>query len=79
MRGEAIPLAARIIAVADTFNAMTTDRPYRKALAVAEALAEIERNAGKQFDPAVAGAFLRMMQRGVDHLLHRKNNYETGE
>ena len=61
LRGEAIPLASRIIAVADAFNAMTTDRPYRKACAVAESLTEIERCAGKQFDPAVAQLFLRMM------------------
>ncbi len=61
LKGEAIPPASRIIAVADAFNAMTTDRPYRKALSVTVALAEIERCAGKQFDPAVAAAFLRLM------------------
>ncbi len=60
LRGEAIPLASRIIAVADAFNAMTTDRPYRKALAAAEALTEIERCAGTQFDPGVADAFVRI-------------------
>lgn len=59
-KGEAIPLAARIIAVADTYNAMTTDRPYRKALSVAAAMAEIKRCAGNQFDPEVADAFLRI-------------------
>jgi len=63
LKGEAIPFAARIIAVADAFNAMTTDRPYRKALAVAEALAEIKRGAGGQFDPQVAKGFLQMMKR----------------
>ncbi|TRZ90104.1 HD domain-containing protein [bacterium] len=60
VQGETIPLAARIIAVADTYNAMTTDRPYRKALSVAAAMAEIRRCAGGQFDPAVAEAFLRI-------------------
>jgi putative nucleotidyltransferase with HDIG domain len=59
--GETIPPAARIIAVADTFNAMTTDRPYRKALSVTAAVTEIKRCAGDQFDPEVAEAFLRIM------------------
>jgi two-component system, cell cycle response regulator len=54
--GEAIPLAARIIAACDAFSAMTTARPYRQALTVEEALDEIERGAGTQFDPAVARA-----------------------
>jgi putative nucleotidyltransferase with HDIG domain len=61
VKGENIPLAARIIAVADTFNAMTTDRPYRKAFSVAAAVAEIKRCAGDQFDPAMVEAFLRIM------------------
>ena len=63
LKGDAIPLAARIIAVVDAFNAMTTDRPYRKARSVTEARAEIERNAGTQFDPQLAEAFLRLMDR----------------
>jgi putative nucleotidyltransferase with HDIG domain len=60
LKGEAIPLAARIIAVADAFNAMTTDRPYRKARSVAEALEEIDHCAGRQFDPMIAKVFLKM-------------------
>jgi putative nucleotidyltransferase with HDIG domain len=60
LKGEAIPLAARIIAVADAFNAMTTDRPYRQARSVAEALEEIDHCAGRQFDPLIAKAFLKM-------------------
>ncbi len=51
LRGEAIPIEARIIHVADTFEAITTDRPYRRRRSVAEALAEIERHVGSQFDP----------------------------
>jgi len=46
--------------VADAFDAMTSDRPYRKALSAEEALSELERNAGTQFDPAVAEAFVRL-------------------
>lgn len=54
LAGEEIPLAARIVAVADTFDAMTTSRPYRAARTPAQAIAEIRREAGRQFDPAVA-------------------------
>jgi len=52
-----IPLAARIIAVADSFDAMTTDRPYRKGMPPWEALEEIVAKAGQQFDPEVVAAF----------------------
>jgi two-component system cell cycle response regulator len=58
LAGEAIPLAARIVAVCDAFDAMTSTRPYRPALPVEEALAELRRCAGTQFDPAVVAAFL---------------------
>jgi putative nucleotidyltransferase with HDIG domain len=58
LAGEAIPRGARIFAVVDTFDAMTSDRPYRKALTIDDARAEIERCKGSQFDPAVADAFL---------------------
>jgi HD-GYP domain-containing protein (c-di-GMP phosphodiesterase class II) len=56
LAGEAIPLGARIIAVAGSWVALTTDRPHRAALTVPEALAEIERGAGTQFDPGVVAA-----------------------
>lgn len=58
LRGEEIPLGARIFAVVDTFDAMTSTRPYREALSIEAAVEEIERCAGTQFDPAVAQAFL---------------------
>ena len=58
LAGVDIPLGARIIAVADAYDAMTSDRPYRKALPHEIALAELERGAGKQFDPAVVEAFI---------------------
>jgi putative nucleotidyltransferase with HDIG domain len=57
--GEQIPMGARILAVADAFDAMTSDRPYRPAISTEEARQEIQRCIGTQFDPAVASAFLK--------------------
>ena len=57
LAGEEIPAAARVFAVADTLDAMTTDRPYRAAVGWDEARREIERQAGTQFDPAVVAAY----------------------
>ncbi len=63
-KGEQIPLMARIIAVADTFDAMTSDRPYRKGLDVKSALKEIRQFSGKQFDPKVVQALLSAYEAG---------------
>ena len=63
--GDDLPLASHFLIVADSFDAMTTDRPYRAGLSHEAALAEIERNVGTQFHPAVAKAFVAV-QRGVD-------------
>lgn len=57
LRGEEIPLGARIFAVADALDAMTSNRPYRKTLSLEEAFAELERYSGTQFDPQVVKAF----------------------
>ncbi len=60
IRGRSIPLEARLIAVADAFDAMTSQRPYRGALSTDHALAELARCAGEQFDPAVAELFVEI-------------------
>jgi putative two-component system response regulator len=60
LKGKQISQLARIIAVADTFDAMTSERPYRKALTPEEACAEVERCRGTQFDPEAADAFLEV-------------------
>jgi HD-GYP domain-containing protein (c-di-GMP phosphodiesterase class II) len=62
LKGEDIPLGARIIAVADTFDAMTTTRPYRKALPLAEAHRRLAAGAGSQWDPRAIAAFLKLLE-----------------
>ncbi|MGZ6206485.1 MAG: HD domain-containing phosphohydrolase, partial [Syntrophales bacterium] len=61
-----IPLGARVVAVADAFDAMTSDRPYRKGMPPWEALEEIHKNAGKQFDPEVVEASKRVIQEKME-------------
>jgi diguanylate cyclase (GGDEF)-like protein/putative nucleotidyltransferase with HDIG domain len=63
LRGPQIPLGARIVFVVDAYHAMTSDRPYRRALPAADALEELRQCAGTQFDPAVVEAFLRVLRR----------------
>ncbi len=63
--GTEIPFEARILAVADCFDAMTSDRPYREALAAEQAIEEVDRCAGTQFDPDVAIAFLAAWESGA--------------
>jgi len=67
LKGEDISLEARILAVADTYDAMTTDRPYRKALSHEITIQEIRDHAGSQFDPVVAEAFLEMCEKSPIH------------
>ncbi len=64
LKDEEIPIIARIIAVADTFDAMTTDRPYREALKGDEAAMELRNHAGTQFDPIVVEAFIKAYDKG---------------
>ncbi|MFN2614147.1 MAG: HD-GYP domain-containing protein [Actinomycetota bacterium] len=60
LKGNEIPVPARIFSVVDTFDAMTSDRPYRRAMSVEAALEEILKAAGTQFDPEVAAAFVAL-------------------
>lgn len=65
LSGEAIPYEARILAICDAYDAMISDRPYRKALSKAAAIQEVDLNMGTQFDPALAEAFIRIAGRGL--------------
>lgn len=64
LKGEEIPPAARCLAIADAFDAMTSDRPYRSSLSVEAALQEIENNIGTQFDPYAARLFIELIREG---------------
>ena len=68
LKGDTIPLASRIVLVCDAFHAMTSDRPYREAMPVEDARAELVRHAGTQFDPVIVGALLSSLdiQAGTD-------------
>ena len=63
LKGEEIPVMGRLVAIADTFSAMTTDRPYRKGMDYKTALREIKANIGTLFDPNLADAFLRAVEK----------------
>lgn len=71
LSGDEIPLLAKIIAVSDTFDAITTDRPYRRALSDEEAIEELKSNAGTQFDEEVVKAFIESYESGK--IKKRKN------
>ncbi|MGI6446208.1 MAG: GAF and HD-GYP domain-containing protein [Candidatus Ozemobacteraceae bacterium] len=81
LKGDNIPLLARIVSVVDTFDAMTTNRPYRKALTIEESLVEIDRCSGSQFDPDIAAKFIKMVRRDGIHFdfgdMSLPQTYET--
>jgi ribonuclease P protein subunit RPR2 len=74
LQGEAIPIVARVVTVADVFDAITSNRPYRTALTVAEAREEIAKGRGSHFDPAVVDAFLGVPPERLDEI---RRHYET--
>jgi hypothetical protein len=66
LSGKEIPIASRIVLVCDAYHAMTSDRPYRKALGIGAALAELEKNAGAQFCPRTVEAFVGVVEQGPE-------------
>ena len=68
IRQDQIPLAGRIVAVADVFDALTQKRPYKAAWPIVEAIAEIERQSTRQFDPEIVDAFLRVIEQQSPHV-----------
>jgi HD-GYP domain-containing protein (c-di-GMP phosphodiesterase class II) len=76
LRGGAIPMAARIFSVCDAFDAMTSDRPYRRALPLDHAVEEVRTGAGSQFDPAVVEAFLAIVPEVLE--LHARLHDDAG-
>jgi HD-GYP domain-containing protein (c-di-GMP phosphodiesterase class II) len=60
--GDQIPVGSAIVSCCDAFNAMTTDRSYRAAMTLDEAIAELEANSGSQFSPAVVAALMRVLR-----------------
>jgi putative nucleotidyltransferase with HDIG domain len=74
LKTDQIPLGARMFAIADTFDAMTSDRPYRAAQSISSARREIERNAGKQFDPEIVKVFLSVPEHLWEELRNEIEN-----
>ena len=74
LAGDQIPYGARVLSVADAFDAMVTSRPYREALDLELAIGEIEQGIGTQFDPALAQRFLDGIRSGQITMLEEKRN-----
>ena len=79
LAGEDIPFFARIAAVADTFDAMTSRRSYRNALPLEVVRAEIEKCSGTQFDPKIAEVFLDILDNHYDEILEIQNKFSTND
>lgn len=76
--GDTIPILGRVICIADSFDAMTTDRPYRKGLSLEQAVYELKKSAGKQFDPHLVDVFIEMVQQGELQGLQLENRPSFG-
>lgn len=79
LRGDQIPLTSRIILVADTVEAMTSDRTYRKAQTLDRVVAELNKYVGHQFDPTCTSAFLRLLEREGDSFINSGHKFDIYE
>lgn len=82
LQKDEIPLGARILAISDAYEAMTSERPYRKSMSAGAALYEIERNKGNQFDPEIASAFTKIEESRISTLKtreHKKNSPQKAD
>jgi putative nucleotidyltransferase with HDIG domain len=76
LRGDQIPLPSRVILVCDTVEAMTSDRPYRKAMPLETVVRELHKYAGSQFDPTCVEAFLRLLEREGDEFISKNQKFD---
>jgi putative nucleotidyltransferase with HDIG domain len=76
LQGDSIPLPSRVILVADTVEAMTSDRPYRKALPLEVVVSEIHKFRGSQFDPRVADAFLVLLENEGEAFIDKRQKFD---
>ena len=82
IKGNSIPIGARIISIADVYQALTSDRPYRKAFTKEEAMKILKDNVGVQFDPDIVKIFLKILKEEKDRrkpAIHEVNNTEKGK
>ena len=79
LAGDLIPLPSRVILVADTVEAMTSDRPYRKALPIDVVVAELHKYSGSQFDPVVVQAFLKLLEDEGDAYISKNQKFDIYE
>jgi HD-GYP domain-containing protein (c-di-GMP phosphodiesterase class II) len=79
LRGNAIPLPSRVILVADTVEAMTSDRPYRNAMPIERVIAELDKYSGSQFDPTCVDAFLRLLDREGECFIRSEVKFDIYE
>ena len=78
IKGTQIPLGARILAIADTYDAMTSDRPYRKAMEMKDAIKELRRCSGTQFDPGLVEVFIAQLEKNIKEVEEKQREWLGG-
>lgn len=78
LKGEAIPLGARMLGIVDSYDAMVTDRPYRKKMSIENALEELKRCSGTQFDPELVNVFVKMMEKKIQIPVTKPAGFKKG-